>query len=179
MMSKWREHLEAMGLMPVPIQETGFEHAIQTAQDDGELEEVLDDIGAAYGSGELDRATVESLARLMGERGRQLYQQEQQRPETGRERRLSDLFREDPIHRVESRALGEEVLFAADDADVPGENDLVVYREEELRLLAGRSSGELKKIHRVKKAFGGEVVDYEKLYRDCQAVRADSLLAER
>jgi len=50
--------------------------SIQAAQNDAELGPVLDDVNAAQEHGELDKGSLETLARLMWERSRQLYRQE-------------------------------------------------------------------------------------------------------
>lgn len=80
-------------------------------------------------------------------------------PEEAGKLRLSDLFRRGPVHQVRSRVLGEDVLFAADNAEIPPDNALVVYRESELRQVVGRSPEEMRKIHLVKKMIDGEIID--------------------
>jgi len=72
--------------------------------------------------------------------------------------RLRDLFKQKPLHRVRSRVPGEDILFAADDAQIPPDNSLVAYRESELRQLVGLTPEEIRRIHAVKKALDGEVV---------------------
>ena len=72
---------------------------------------------------------------------------------------LSDLFAEKPIHLVRSRILGEDVLFATDDAAIPTDNKLVVYRESELRATVGVDPIQLRAIHAVKRRLDGEVVN--------------------
>ena len=52
---------------------------------------------------------------------------------------------------------GEDVLFAADDAEIPLGNDLMVYREAELRELVGKTPEQLRKIHEVKKKIDGDI----------------------
>jgi hypothetical protein len=69
--------------------------------------------------------------------------------------RMSDLFREGPIRRVKSRVLNEDVLFVADGAEVPANNELVVYLESELRLVIGMSPELLRAVHLTKKVFDG------------------------
>lgn len=80
------------------------------------------------------------------------------------EQRLSDLFRETPFRRVRSRVLGEDVLFAADDAEVGVESNLVVYRTHELAQLVGRPPEQIRKIHLLKKGFDGEMLGMPDLY---------------
>lgn len=58
---------------------------------------------------------------------------------------------------VTSDVLGERVVFASDNAKLdPGER-LVVYRAAELRELVGFSRDDLRKVHEVKKLFGGTI----------------------
>jgi|6_EtaG_2_1085325.scaffolds.fasta_scaffold45883_2 hypothetical protein len=76
----------------------------------------------------------------------------------GNNQRLSEFLAERRVARVSSKVLGEDVLFAADDAEIPSDNDLVVYREEELRKLVGKTPEHLKHIHDVKKQFDGDIL---------------------
>ena len=71
---------------------------------------------------------------------------------------LSELFLSEPIQVVRSRVLGEAVLWAADNAEIPADNDLVVYRESELRELVGCEPEVLRAIHKVKSDLDGEIV---------------------
>lgn len=58
---------------------------------------------------------------------------------------------------VSSDVLGERVVFASDNAKLdPGER-LVVYRAAELRELVGFSRDDLRKVHEVKRMFGGTI----------------------
>ena len=56
--------------------------------------------------------------------------------------------------------LGEQIIFASDNAAVdPGELR-PVYRAHELRVLLGlRDPGELRRIHELKKTFRGTITD--------------------
>ena len=59
---------------------------------------------------------------------------------------------------VTSDVLGERVVFASDNARLdPGEL-LVIYRAAELRELVGFSPDDLRKVHAIKKMFGGTIV---------------------
>lgn len=63
------------------------------------------------------------------------------------------------VRSVCSQVLGEEVLFAADNAALPADTGgRVVYRARELALLAGVTPEHLRRIHEAKRVFGGEVV---------------------
>ena len=72
----------------------------------------------------------------------------------GNNQRLSEFLAERRVARVSSKVLGEDVLFAADDAEIPSDND----REEELRKLVGKTPEHLKHIHDVKKQFDGDIL---------------------
>ena len=52
----------------------------------------------------------------------------------------------------------EDVLFTADDAEIPSDIGLVVYRERELWELVGKTAEELRAIHDVKKGIDGEIL---------------------
>ena len=76
-------------------------------------------------------------------------------------RRLSDLFRLAPVHRLRSRTLGEDVLLVADDADIAADNQLVVYRQAELVQLVGREPDLLRAIHQAKRILDGQVHEHQ------------------
>ena len=65
----------------------------------------------------------------------------------------SGLYRE-----VNSRILAEQVIFAADNAEIPPGCNLVVYRASELAEVTGLDPKALRKIHAIKKALDGEVL---------------------
>ena len=138
-----------------------FFQVIREASSDADLEAVAADVSTAYALGEMPAATAATMARLIVERGRQIHQLEQ--PTTGKG--LSTLFNEKPIHRVTSKVLGEDVLWAAEGAQIPPENDLVVYRESELRELAGRSEEALRVVHRIKKSLDAVLPDSVEIKR--------------
>jgi len=71
---------------------------------------------------------------------------------------ITRLLAQRSIVRISSRVLGEDVLFAADVAEIPLGNDLMVYREAELRELVGKTPEQLRKIHEVKKGIDGEIL---------------------
>jgi hypothetical protein len=72
--------------------------------------------------------------------------------------RLSRWLKDCPIRRVRSRVLGVDVLFAADDAEIPLDNTLPVYFAYELRRMVGKTPRLVRAIHAVKVAFDGEVL---------------------
>ena len=80
-----------------------------------------------------------------------------QTPKSWAEGTISSLLAKRSIVRVSSRVLGEEVLWAADHAQIPSDYDLVVYREAELRELVGKTPEQLRKIHEVKKKIDGDI----------------------
>ena len=135
--------------------------AIQAAQSDAgcvdqardwrDLEAALDDAQRCYEAGEIDADAVEAVAHCARERARHL-------PENADDLALSDLFRKEPMRRVYSRVLGEEVLFAADTALVPDDITLAVYRESELRALVGVPPERLRQIHQAKVGLDAEVL---------------------
>lgn len=59
--------------------------------------------------------------------------------------------------QVYSDVLGEEVLFAADNAHVPDTETRIVYQSRELALLLDATPEGLRLTHEVKKWFGGEI----------------------
>jgi hypothetical protein len=59
---------------------------------------------------------------------------------------------------VTSDVLGERVVFASDNAKLDPGEPLVIYRAAELRELVGFSPDDLRKVHSIKKLFGGTIV---------------------
>ena len=78
---------------------------------------------------------------------------------------------------MRSNVLGEDVLWAADDAVIPEGNALVVYRERELRELVGCSPEELIAIHRCNRGLDMELVAPGE--EDGERIDATDLLVER
>jgi hypothetical protein len=79
--------------------------------------------------------------------------------------RLEDFASVGLVVEVWSERLGEEVIFASDNARVdPGELR-TVYRAHELRVLFGlRDPRELRRIHEVKSTFRGTITDASPAY---------------
>ena len=125
--------------------------AIRHARDWHDLEVTLLQVQAAFEAGEVSQEQAEGLAAMAAQEAQVL-------PEEASGERLSALLRRQPVVQVNSKVLGEMVLWAADNAQVPADNTLVVYREAELRQMAGRSPEELRAIHATKKALDGEVI---------------------
>jgi hypothetical protein len=59
---------------------------------------------------------------------------------------------------VTSDVLGERVVFASDNTKLDPGEPLVIYRAAELRELVGFSPDDLRKVHAIKKMFGGTIV---------------------
>ena len=76
---------------------------------------------------------------------------------SGNNQNLSEFLSERQFARVHSKVLSEDVLFAADDAEIPLDNDLAVYREAELRTLVGTTPDRLRVIHGIKKMIDGAI----------------------
>jgi len=72
--------------------------------------------------------------------------------------RLSAFARSGSWLRIRSRLLGEDVIFAADNAvDLPG--GFPIYRAGELTKLTELDPDNLRAVHRVKATFSGKVYD--------------------
>ena len=123
-MSKWLDHLEALGVLeqttqapsspalePLPrnrrvvvleTQEpaTALRQAILQARDWRDLEQILTQVQTAYDAGQLTQEEAEILAVVAAQEAGTL-------PEEADELRLSDSFREVPVRWVQSRVLGE------------------------------------------------------------------------
>ena len=116
-----------------------------------DLDAVADDIRAAYGRGHLTEKDFESLTLAAAEKKPQLSCRCENMP-------LSDFATSGLVREVHSKALGERVLWAADNAVVPPGASLVVYRATELIAVRGISPQRLWAIHTVKKVLDGEIV---------------------
>ena len=62
------------------------------------------------------------------------------------------------IQEMKSGVLGEHILWAADNAEVPANNTLLIYRAHELTQLVGLTPDEIRRLHAVKKELDGELV---------------------
>ena len=131
-----------------------------------EVSAVMDDIKAAHERGHLNDEDAESLALAAAEKGPQLPY----RPE---DMRLSAFAESGLVCEVQSKVLGENVLWAADNAVVPPDSPLVVYRASELRAAWGMSPERLRAVHAVKKAMDGDIVAADE---EGEAIPVDDLL---
>ena len=125
---------------------------LQRAHDWVCLYAILDEAQAAYDSGEVTNEEVESLTGYAANRSREV-------PEHPENELLSDLLIRQPVVRVQSRLLGEVVVWVADAAKATEETSCAVYREAELRRMAGRSSTEVSAIHELKRTLDGELIE--------------------
>lgn len=73
---------------------------------------------------------------------------------------LSEFATSGQVLFVESRILGEAVVWAADNARVPEDEERVVYRTRELRQLVGATEAELRSVHTAKEALDGKSVGF-------------------
>jgi hypothetical protein len=129
-----------------------LESRIRFARSEGALEAALERVQGAFAAGRLTAEETERLATLAAQEAGCL-------PEEAEEERLGDLLARRPMVRLRSRLLGEVVLLAADDAQVPADGALVVYRASELRHLVGRTPAQVQALHVVKVALDGQVVE--------------------
>jgi hypothetical protein len=116
-----------------------------------DLEAVTAQSEAAQARGHMSREDVEHVAQVAHERSRQIPYSVEDMP-------LSQFALSGLACRVRSHVLGEDVLFAADNAQIPADNNLVVYRAVERVKLVGASAEMLKAVHAVKKQLDGEVI---------------------
>ncbi|MBM3280782.1 MAG: hypothetical protein FJY95_22300 [Candidatus Handelsmanbacteria bacterium] len=140
--------------VPPPIgwnAEHPLEDRIRFATSEAEPERLVEEIQAGFEVGHLAQDQVEHLVVLAGQQAHGLL-------ETAEEERLGDLLRRQPVAQVYSRLLDEDVLLAADDAQVPGDSQLVDYRESELPQVVGRTPAQVQAIHAVKVVFDGQLV---------------------
>ncbi len=68
---------------------------------------------------------------------------------------LSQFGMSGQYRKVHSKVLDETILLAADNAELPDFNDIVVYRASEARVLVGLSAEEVRAFHEVKVYFEG------------------------
>lgn len=128
--------------------------AIHQAVSWSALEAILDDVQTAYQIGDLSQDEAENLGQLAMQKAHMLPETAEAAPPL----RLSELFAADPVRRVWSAVLEEEVLFLADGAKEPEGNTLIIYRQSELHHLVGVKPTQLKAAHLAKKMFDGEVL---------------------
>ena len=117
-----------------------------------DLEAVVEQAETAQVRGHMSREDVEHVAQVAHERSRQI-------PFSVEDMPLPEFADSGLACEVHSHLLGEDVLFAADNAQIPTDNSLVVYRAAEREKLVGASPEMLKAVNEVKRQFDGEVVE--------------------
>ena len=148
-----RTHRETLAseLKPVSAALRPLRDAVAAALVATDLDPVIDDTDAAYRRREITQEEAEYIARTAMERARQI-------PATIEEMPLSDFARSGLVREVESKTLGETVLWAADNVKVEMQPGRVVYRASELKELVGVTPEHLQRIHLVKQRLNGEVI---------------------
>ena len=133
-------------------------HAIQAAivgaQTWEDLSSLCEDIDAAFRAGDIDTEVADELTNLVRQRAREVPEDDA----AFLEMPLDKLAQSGIYREVHSKALDERVIFAADNAEVPEDTPLIVYRAAEMRELLGASPEMLRAAHQVRKAFDGEIV---------------------
>lgn len=127
-------------------------HAVKSVTFAQDLQDLLVKAESAYAAGTMTAKEVETLSTLARERAQQIPYGIEDMP-------VSQFATSGLVRQVHSPDLGEDILQVADDAQIPADNDLVVYRPAELHLLNGVSPGWVKAVHAVKKALDGEVIE--------------------
>lgn len=143
--------LGAAEASPVTVKDQLLQ-AVGSAVLGADLEAVMEQAQAAYEHEHLSCEDVEELAHSASERSRQI-------PHSVEDMPLSEFAESGLVREVTSRMLGEVVLFAADNGEIPADNSLVVYRASELRAMVGVSPDALRAAHAVKKKLEGELVE--------------------
>jgi hypothetical protein len=117
-----------------------------------DLEAVVEQAETAQVRGHMSREDVEHVAQVAHERSRQIPYGVEDMP-------LPEFADSGLACEVHSHLLGEDVLFAADNAQIPADNSLVVYRAAERQKLVGAPPEMLKAVHTVKEQLDGVVVE--------------------
>ena len=71
---------------------------------------------------------------------------------------LGEWLQEEPIRRIRSNVLDEDILIASDDAEICCEPEAVVYRHSEIKRLIGMPTEKLRAIHTAKKILDGDIL---------------------
>ena len=128
----------------------GIERAVLVA----DLDPVMDAIQADFERDRLTQAQAEALALRAAEKARRLAPVIADMP-------LAQFIASDKTQVLRSHVLGEDILLAGEQAQIPPDNTLVVYWGRELTPLLGMPPEQLKTAHRIKTLFDGEVVQNE------------------
>ena len=132
-----------------PLQETVDKALVGT-----DLGPVMEATDLAFLRGDITDEEAEELAQAATEKSLQI-------PACVEEMPLADFATSGLTRKVESRVLGETVLWAADNAQVDPGTNLAVYRARELKELVGMLPEQLRRIHVLKKTQDWEVIPAE------------------
>ena len=149
-----------------------FPQRIEAAETMEELTALHDELTRAWNEGEIDHEVAESQTALLWQRDKMLQASEPGSTFRDQDRSspngdavpsftLDEFARSGLIRMVDSKVLGERVLWAADNASMPGqdhEQDHVVYRAAELKELRGVSPEKLRAIHELKRTGDWELL---------------------
>ena len=141
-------------LKPVSAALRALQSEIDNAMVGKDLDSTIEAVDSAFVQGEITQEEAEALAQAATEKSRQI-------PASIEEMPLAEFASSGLVKKVKSKQLGETVIWAADNAQVPPETDQVVYQASELKELAGMSPEQLRKIHMLKKTRDWEVVNLE------------------
>jgi len=134
---------------------TPIQAAIVGARSWPDLSRLCEQIDAAYRAGDIDLEKADELTNRVRERSREVPENEDA---ALLEMPLSQFAQSGICREIHSKVLDERVIFAADNAEVPEDTPLIVYRAAEMREINGASPEMLRAAHQVKKAFDGEIV---------------------
>ena len=128
-----------------------------------------DELTRAWTDGEIDHEVAESLTDLLWKRDKMLQASEPGSTFRDQDRSspngdavssftLDEFARSGLVLAVDSKVLGERVLWAADNATLPSQEEQVVYRAAELKELKGASPKRLRAIHELKRTGDWELL---------------------
>ena len=151
-----RAHRDALmaTLKPVSAALIVLQGEIDNAMVGTDLDSAIEAVDSAFVTSEINQEEAEALAQAATEKSRQI-------PASVEEMPLEDFASSGLVKEVKSKVLGETVIWAADNAQVPPETDQVIYRASELKELVGVPPEQLRKIHMLKKTRDWEVVNLE------------------
>ena len=141
-------------LKPVSAALRALQSEIDNAMVGKDLDSTIEAVDSAFVQGKITQEEAEALAQAATEKSRQI-------PASVEEMPLAEFASSGLVKKVKSKQLGETVIWAADNAQVPPETDQVVYQASELKELAGMSPEQLRKIHMLKKTRDWEVVNFD------------------
>ena len=153
---------------------SAIQAAIVGARSWQDLSRLCEDIDAAYRAGNIDAEAADELTNLVRQRFREVPENDAALLEMP----LSQFAQSGICREVHFKVLYERILFAADNAEVPEDTPLIVYRVAELREFLGASPEMLGAVHQLRKNFDGEVVeDPPEISPDHQVIPSEALYA--